>query len=78
MKACPRITTLAVRFAFTPRIAVLTGSIISSLIAGVLLKSRDRVYRRLEEAERLDTDQDSIPDVYGHSVRHHPSSSTEE
>ncbi len=51
------------------KVAVLTGSIISSLIAGVTLRSRDRVYRRLEEAERLDTDHDGIPDVYENSER---------
>lgn len=60
------------------KVAVLTGSIISSLIAGVVLKSRDRVHRRLEEAERLDSDQDGIPDVYEQSERRHPSSSIEE
>ena len=48
------------------KVAVLTGSIISSILAGAVLKSRDRVYRRLEEDERLDTDQDGIPDLYEH------------
>ena len=51
------------------KVAVLTGSIIASLLAGVILKSRDRVYRRIEEAERMDTDQDGIPDVYEHAER---------
>jgi NhaA family Na+:H+ antiporter len=51
------------------KVAVLAGSIISSLIAGVTLKSRDRVYRRLEETERLDTDQDGTPDIYEHSEK---------
>jgi len=61
------------------KVAVLTGSILSSLIAGVTLKSRERVYRRLEEAERLDTDQDGIPDVYEHPERgHNPRSPTVE
>ncbi len=46
------------------KVAVLTGSVIASILAGVTLKSRDRVYRRIEETERLDADEDGIPDVY--------------
>lgn len=51
------------------KVAVLAGSLISSVIAGVVLKSRDRAYRRLEEAEKLDADADGIPDVYQESER---------
>ncbi|MER5970281.1 Na+/H+ antiporter NhaA [Streptomyces sp. NPDC002055] len=44
--------------------AVLVGSLIAAIVAGVLLKLRDRVYRRLFEEEERDEDQDGIPDIY--------------
>lgn len=53
------------------KVAVLTGSILSALIAGLTLKSRDRVYQRIAEAENVDTDQDGIPDCYEHPVPDH-------
>ena len=46
------------------KVAVLTGSILASLLAAVVLRLRDRVYRRICEEESVDSDQDSIPDVY--------------
>ncbi|MFF1955495.1 Na+/H+ antiporter NhaA [Streptomyces sp. NPDC058220] len=44
--------------------AVLTGSVIAAVIAGILLKLRVRTYRALYEAEERDEDQDGIPDIY--------------
>ncbi|MEV0600385.1 Na+/H+ antiporter NhaA [Streptomyces sp. NPDC050315] len=44
--------------------AVLIGSLLAAAIAAVLLKRRDRIYRRLWEAENLDADADGIPDIY--------------
>ncbi|WJV48961.1 Na+/H+ antiporter NhaA [Streptomyces flavofungini] len=44
--------------------AVLTGSLTAAALAAVLLKRRDRIYRRLYEAENLDQDGDGIPDIY--------------
>ncbi|KWW98775.1 Na(+)/H(+) antiporter NhaA [Carbonactinospora thermoautotrophica] len=44
--------------------AVLTGSLLSSLVAAVLLRLRDRVYRRIYEEETRDSDRDGVPDVY--------------
>lgn len=44
--------------------AVLIGSLIAAVVAGVLLKLRDRKYRALTEAEDRDEDRDGIPDVY--------------
>jgi len=44
--------------------AVLVGSLISALLAAVVLGRRNAVYRRLYEAETVDSDQDGIPDVY--------------
>jgi NhaA family Na+:H+ antiporter len=46
------------------KVAVLTGSVVASLLAGGLLRSRNRAYRRIEEAETADADDDGIPDVY--------------
>ena len=46
------------------KVAVLTGSVLSSLLAAALLRSRNRVYKRIEAEERVDTDADGVPDVY--------------
>ncbi|WP_031520137.1 Na+/H+ antiporter NhaA [Streptomyces sp. NRRL F-5123] len=44
--------------------AVLVGSVVSALLASVLLKLRDTTYRRLSEDEERDEDGDGVPDVY--------------
>ncbi|MET8529336.1 Na+/H+ antiporter NhaA [Micromonospora sp. NPDC005172] len=44
--------------------AVLTGSVISAILAGVVLARRNTAYRRVAEKERLDADGDGVPDVY--------------
>jgi NhaA family Na+:H+ antiporter len=46
------------------KVAVLTGSLVSALVAGVVLRLRDRAYRRIAEIETADRDRDGIPDVY--------------
>lgn len=46
------------------KIAVLTGSLAAALLATVVLRMRNRTYRRIHEAENLDLDRDDIPDVY--------------
>ncbi|MFL6134183.1 MAG: Na+/H+ antiporter NhaA [Nocardioidaceae bacterium] len=46
------------------KIGVLCGSLLSALLAGLLLHSRNRVYRRLCEEEAADADADGVPDVY--------------
>ncbi|MER6170402.1 Na+/H+ antiporter NhaA [Streptosporangium sp. NPDC001681] len=46
------------------KVAVLTGSLIAALAATVILRLRNRVYRRIHEAETVDRDHDGIPDVY--------------
>nr|MBW4095619.1 sodium:proton antiporter [Acidobacteriota bacterium] len=43
---------------------ILAGSLISALLATVVLRIRNRHYRRIEEEEQLDADGDGIPDVY--------------
>ncbi|MEV0009179.1 Na+/H+ antiporter NhaA [Streptomyces sp. NPDC051840] len=44
--------------------AVLIGSLIAALFAGVLLRLRVRRYRTLYDAEELDEDESGIPDIY--------------
>lgn len=46
--------------------AVLVGSLIAAALAALLIKRRDRIYRRLSEEENRDDDGDGIPDVYQH------------
>ncbi len=40
------------------------GSVLAALLAAVLLRRRNRVYRRLYEEESTDADHDGIPDIY--------------
>ncbi|MFI6287371.1 Na+/H+ antiporter NhaA [Streptomyces sp. NPDC051018] len=44
--------------------AVLMGSLIAAVLAGVLLKLRVRTYQALYDEEERDEDQDGIPDIY--------------
>jgi NhaA family Na+:H+ antiporter len=46
------------------KVGVLTGTLLAALLAGVLLKLRDRRYQRMCRAEQIDTDWDGVPDVY--------------
>ena len=46
------------------KIAVLTGSLIAALLAAVVLRVRNRTYRRLHEEETRDRDRDGIPDAF--------------
>jgi NhaA family Na+:H+ antiporter len=46
------------------RLAVLAGSLLSALLAAGVLRARNRVYRRIEEAESLDADGDGVPDCF--------------
>ena len=46
------------------KIAVLAGSVTAAVLAGVLLRLRNRRYRAMCEEEEMDADHDGIPDVY--------------
>jgi NhaA family Na+:H+ antiporter len=46
------------------KIAVLTGSLVSALIATAILRPRNRTYRRVHETETRDADRNGIPDVF--------------
>ena len=46
------------------KVGVLVGSLAAALLATVVLRARNRVYRRMCEIETIDDDLDGIPDVY--------------
>ena len=46
------------------KVGVLVGSICAGLLATIVLRARNRVYRRICELESRDLDADGIPDVY--------------
>ena len=46
------------------KLAVLLGSLASALLAAVVLRTRNRVYRRFAELETEDPDHDGIPDAF--------------
>jgi NhaA family Na+:H+ antiporter len=56
------------------KVGVLTGSLLSALVATVILRTRNRTYRRLCAVEELDSDADGTPDVYADdaAVRQQP------
>ncbi len=47
------------------KVGVLVGSLLAALVATVILRLRNRVYKRLCALEQVDADHDGIPDVYG-------------
>ena len=47
------------------KLAILLGSLIAATLASVVLRLRNRAYRRIAELESRDDDADGIPDVYG-------------
>ena len=46
------------------RLAVLAGSTLSAVLATVVLRTRNRVYRLIEQAESRDDDGDGVPDCF--------------
>lgn len=46
------------------KVGILTASLLAALLATTVLKTRNRQYRQEEEREKVDADQDGIPDVY--------------
>ncbi|HEU5240539.1 MAG TPA: Na+/H+ antiporter NhaA [Ornithinibacter sp.] len=46
------------------KLAVLIGSLLAALLAGIVLRLRNQVYRRIAELEARDDDADGIPDVF--------------
>lgn len=48
------------------KVAILAGSVVAALLSSVILRSRNRHYRKVAELEELDEDHDGIPDVFQH------------
>ena len=46
------------------KVAVLAGSLAAAVLAAIILRLRNRTYRRIHEAESADANRDDIPDVY--------------
>ena len=46
------------------KVGVLTGSLLAATVAGLLLRSRNRAYRRVAVEETVDTDADGVPDAF--------------
>ncbi|MDZ5619201.1 Na+/H+ antiporter NhaA [Nocardioides bizhenqiangii] len=46
------------------KVGVIVGSLVAALLAAVVLRARNRVYRRLCELEAQDSDHDGVPDVF--------------
>ena len=46
------------------KVGILAASLLAALLATVVLRTRNRHYRQAEADEKIDSDQDGIPDVY--------------
>ena len=46
------------------KVAILAASLIAALAASLVLGTRNRRYRRIQQREAVDADADGIPDVY--------------
>ncbi|MDQ0868190.1 NhaA family Na+:H+ antiporter [Arthrobacter sp. V1I9] len=46
------------------KVGILTASLLAALLATAVLRARNRQYRAAEEVEKVDADEDGIPDVY--------------
>ncbi|WP_299165536.1 Na+/H+ antiporter NhaA [uncultured Arthrobacter sp.] len=46
------------------KVAILTASLTAALLATVILRSRNKHYRRVVEAEKVDADDDGVPDLF--------------
>ncbi|TLW95121.1 Na+/H+ antiporter NhaA [Saccharomonospora piscinae] len=46
------------------RVAILTGSLAAAVLGTIVLRIRNRTYRRIHEEETVDANKDGVPDVY--------------
>lgn len=51
------------------KVGILAASLLAAILAAAVLSTRNRQYRLAEEREKVDSDQDGIPDVYQHGNR---------
>ncbi len=48
------------------KVGILAGTLAAALLAGIVLRLRNRRYARIEAEEQRDDDHDGIPDVFEH------------
>jgi len=66
------VSLLIADLSFTPdgttndhaKVGILLASVLAAMLASVILRARNRTYRRIEAEEAVDADHDGIPDVY--------------
>ena len=46
------------------KLGIIIGSLIAAILASVILRRRNAVYRQMEENESRDADGDGVPDYY--------------
>ncbi|WP_043447215.1 Na+/H+ antiporter NhaA [Arthrobacter sp. L77] len=46
------------------KVAILAASVLAALLASVVLRARNKHYRRIDAEEKVDSDADGIPDVF--------------
>ena len=46
------------------KVGILAGTLVAALLATVVLRLRNRRYRRIADEESVDADRDGVPDVY--------------
>jgi NhaA family Na+:H+ antiporter len=51
------------------KLAVLAGSLLAAVLAAVVLRRRNAVYRAIEAEESLDLDGDGVPDCFEHQPK---------
>ncbi len=51
------------------KVGILTASLLAAALAAVILRARNKRYRRIEAEEATDSDHDGVPDVYQHEER---------
>ena len=51
------------------KVGILAASLVATVLASIILSTRNRQYCLAEAEEAVDTDQDGIPDVYEHDQR---------
>jgi NhaA family Na+:H+ antiporter len=46
------------------KVGVLAGTLTADILAAIVLRLRNRTYRRIAQVETADHDRDGIPDIY--------------
>jgi len=46
------------------KVGVITGSVVAGVLATIVLRTRNRIYRRLCDEESVDADADGVPDAF--------------